>query len=189
MTTYWLKTFRALKRKRDRISRARLFACARDNTPPSVRVIRIREEPRGKAYCDPRLREFGKLITPRPVNRLALSILLHENAHFTLHCSAKNGGPELEEEYEAEQWVLRAFRQAGIPIPRMVRQFMRQNVACWIIRELKWGTLVWRNKAAPSIRPEIARFALGRNWKRKLALTHEALLANDLDALDGIFGF
>jgi hypothetical protein len=189
MTAYWLKEFRALKRKRDRISRARLFACARDHMPPNVRVVRMREQPRGKAYCDPRLRDFGLMITPRPVNRLALSILLHENAHFTLHCSAQNGGPSLEEEYEAEQWVLRTFRQAGIPVPRLVLKWMRQNVACWIIRALKWGVLRDRNEAAPWIRPEIARFALGRNWKRKLRLTHEALLADNLDALEGIFGF
>jgi hypothetical protein len=160
--------------------------------PETVRVVRVWNTPRGKAYCDPRHPKFGRLVTPRPDNRLALEVCLHESAHFALHCHPSDRwdyASLLEGEYAVERWVVQAFRRSGIPIPYLVWKFARQNVGCWIIKALKWGTIRDRDRAAPWIRPEIARFAFGRSWKRKLRLTHEALLADKPEDLESFLGF
>lgn len=97
--------------------RQRFAACALANTPANVRVIEIRKDLSGRAFCVPGYPNFGKLCTPRPVTRKSLYIFLHECGHFALHADGKRRKVYIKE-LEAEQWAHARMREAGIPVPR-----------------------------------------------------------------------
>jgi hypothetical protein len=148
------------------ISRKRLFACALANTPSIVRVITIRKGLCGRADC-----RRGHLHAPRPVNRAALQIFLHECAHFALHHGQPSKLPYLEE-YEAEAWAIARMREASIPVPQKALRIARRNVAQRILRTR-------RSWLEYKIDARAARFAWGRHYRAWLRGIKEAFLCGD----------
>ncbi len=92
----------ALRRHRERHKR-QCCEIALANTPPNVRVVRVRKSLTGRAHI-----KAGILAGPKPFTRKVLYIFLHECAHFALHGSgrkkpmfaAKSGAPSSTERNE-----------------------------------------------------------------------------------------
>jgi hypothetical protein len=103
-----------------------------ENTPANVRVIEIRKNLTGYAWCRATGEQFGKLSAPRPFTRKSLYIFLHECAHFALHADGKRRKRYLEE-LEAEQWAHARMRDAGIPVPRQ----MTRRAKAYVHRKMR----------------------------------------------------
>lgn len=119
--------------------RQRFAACALANTPVNVRVIELRKDLSGRAFCVPGYPDFGKLCAPRPVTRKSLYIFLHECAHFALHADGNRRKTYLKE-LQAEQWAHARMREAGIPVPRIMTARGKNYVCRKMIQASRRGT-------------------------------------------------
>jgi hypothetical protein len=101
----------ALRGNRE-LHKRRCCEIALTNTPPNVRVVRVRKSLTGRAHLK------AGILGPKPFTRKALYIFLHECAHFALHGSGRK--PRHVEELEAEQWAHARMREAGMSVPRIM---------------------------------------------------------------------
>jgi Zn-dependent protease with chaperone function len=87
-----------------------------------------------------------------------LFVLLHECGHVHMRHLIKDGnvvGSSWREEYEADQYAIKAMREAGVPIPRDRLQHQKK-----LVREL----IETSDHVADD--EDVLRYAYGRNWRR-----------------------
>jgi hypothetical protein len=108
----------ALRGSRERHKR-RCCEIALTNTPPNVRVVRVRKSLTGRAHL-----KAGILAGPKPFTRNALYI-------FALHGSGRK--PRHVEELEAEQWAHARMREAGMSVPRA----MTRRAKAYVRRKIR----------------------------------------------------
>lgn len=106
------------------------------------------------AYCT----TAGKrIVCPPIISRSTLFLFLHEAGHIRMsHWGAGIERPR--EEYEAEQYAIKAMRAAGLAVPRKeivgAKRYVRQ---CIEKVDPKWHL---------ELDEEILRFAFGREWRK-----------------------
>ena len=121
----------------------RFRAIFEKHAPPGIKV----RWKRGKALkpAEANLRK-GSMLVPRLLSLEHLGFALHECGHFWLkHFDADeartvqhrdlytgNAKPVAEREYEAERWMIGVMMLHGLPVPRVLRQEARDNVAQYI---------------------------------------------------------
>ena len=126
--------------------KAKLCKVALNNTPENVRVVEIRKNLSGYAWCRPSSKEFGKLSAPRPFTRKSLYIFLHECAHFAVHADGKRRKRYIEE-MEAEQWAHERMRAAGISVPRSITRRAKSYVRQKMMQAFERGAKSFDSKA------------------------------------------
>ena len=98
---------------------------------------------------------LNKDLSPRNM----LFVLLHEFGHVHMRHLTRDGHVTdglWQDEYEADQYAIKAMRHAGVPIPKDI---LAQHKL--LVRD--------RVEAAPNgaiISKEVLRYAYGRNWKK-----------------------
>jgi len=116
--------------------RERYQAIAAKHTPEGVTVVES-SGMYGKWFCRER-----RIKAPKPVGKMSLFIYLHECGHAHLgHCYNRKVCPKPRylQEYEAEQWAIRVFRQEGLSVPRRVLQRAKEYVAMKVQRADRRG--------------------------------------------------
>ena len=130
----------ALRRSRE-LHKHRCCEIALANTPPNVRVVRVRKSLTGSANL-----KSGILAGPKPFTRKALYIFLHECAHFVLHGSGHK--PRHVKEREAEQWAHAKMREAGMSVPRA----MTRRAKAYVRRKIRSAIRHGAKRIDPSTR-------------------------------------
>jgi hypothetical protein len=103
---------------------------------------------------------FARGITTEPlVSREALFTFLHECGHVHCrHISHDGQIPDWREEYEADQYAIKAMRAEGYAVPRP-----RHKHGQKIVR----GLIAAANKKGDHVDDEeVLRYAFGRNWRQ-----------------------
>ncbi len=89
----------------------------------------------------------------------ALFILLHECGHVHmkhLKGGGKLGGPNWREEYEADQYAIKALRAEGIPVHRGRLQHQKS-----LVRDL-----IEQSDGSEHVDEEVLKYAYGRSWRK-----------------------
>lgn len=132
---------------------SRIRAVVRHRTPKGWK---LREkaylEAHGKGYA------YEAIIECPPIkDRNSLGIFLHEVAHVELNHHAQDL-PEWREEYEADQWAIKAMRAEGIAVPIEFSADSRHSVRCHCEKALA-------KDPDCEIDEEVLRFAFPDNWR------------------------
>lgn len=126
-----------------------------------------KHRPAGYSLKRPRLTALdGNAIFQREINvsrelkgSEAVFVFLHECGHVHMRHIIRDGkvvGSNWREEYEADQYAIKAMREAGIPIPRDRLQHQKK-----IIREL-----IEQADGSEPLDEEVLRYAYGRSWRQ-----------------------
>ncbi len=107
------------------------------------------------------LAEFKRSITidSNLEERSMLFVFLHEcgHVHFQHLRKAEIGRLLVDQEFEADQYAIKAMRAAGVPIPRQIlsdhKEVMRENI-------------VAAHAVGETVDDEILRYAYGRTWRK-----------------------
>lgn len=151
-------------------SRARLLACAKKHQPRGWKLSPTGIHPdlgdgvKAIAYAD-----FTNAIIVHPeiVDRDALYIFLHECGHVHHKHGKDCDHTLLEQEWEAEQYAMRAMRADGIPIRRSlirgVKRYLRNIIEGLYAERGAYDESYAKADVAPS--DEIMRFVYGPRWR------------------------
>lgn len=101
------------------------------------------------------LTTFARSITVEPIcSRFSLFTFLHECGHVhSRHIPLDGKIPAWREEYEADQYAIKAMRAEGVPVPRAAMVRSRA-----ILHDLI-------KKANDDIDTEVMRYVYGKNWR------------------------
>jgi hypothetical protein len=104
------------------------------------------------------LTTFVRLISCEPImDRAALLIFLHECGHVHLgHLRKYKGLPVWKQEYEADQYAIKAMKAAGYPLPRERLREMKEVMRDYILEA---------QHKHEEVDEEVLRYAYGRAWR------------------------
>lgn len=132
---------------------AKIAAIVKYRTPKGYRVIEHRDpHGGGKAQDEPKT-----IYCPPLRDRYALGVFLHEVGHVLLG-HFKTDIPTWREEYEAEQWAIKAMQADGVRVPDEIRGAARHNVRCHCEKALA-------KDPDAEIDLEVLKFAFPDSWR------------------------
>lgn len=102
--------------------------------------------------------EPKRIVCPPLIDRFALGVFLHEVGHVVLGHLRSDDLPGWREEYEAEQWAMKAMRAEGFRVSDEFAGRARHNVRCCIEKALD-------KEPDCVIDEEVLRFAFPDTWR------------------------